>query len=151
MKKTVILTIWALLVPIFCLSAERRHSEASVHGHVLDRNTGEHVPFLVVSLKGTTVGTTTGDTGHYFMEHLQCLPGRLRSGTGPRFRLHLRPCSPSLLLSRRETQLLAFFCFRLLRHQRNHLAYIGPRMPPANAGMMNVYAISQKSMAICFC
>ena len=70
MKKTVILTIWALLVPIFCLSAERRHSEASVHGHVLDRNTGEHVPFLVVSLKGTTVGTTTGDTGHYFMEHL---------------------------------------------------------------------------------
>ena len=70
MKKTVILTIWALLVPIFCLSAERRHSEASVHGHVLDRNTGEHVPFLVVSLKGTTVDTTTGDTGHYFMEHL---------------------------------------------------------------------------------
>jgi len=43
------------------------------------------------------------------------------------------------------------FCFRLLRHHLNHRAYIGPRMPPANAGMMNVYAISQKSMAICFC
>ena len=70
MKKTIVLILWALLVPIFALSADRKYSEASVHGHVLDRNTGEHVPFLVVSLKGTTVGTTTGDSGHYFLEHL---------------------------------------------------------------------------------
>ena len=47
-------------------------------------------------------------------------------------------------------QRIVLFCLRLLRHQRNHLEYIGPRMPPANAGMMNVYVISQKSMAICF-
>ncbi len=70
MKKTIVLILWALLVPIFALSADRNYSEASVHGHVLDRNTGEHVPFLVVSLKGTTVGTTTGDSGHYFLKHL---------------------------------------------------------------------------------
>lgn len=70
MKKAIVLILWALLVPIFALSADRKHPEASVHGHVLDRNTGEHVPFLVVSLKGTTVGTTTGDSGHYFLEHL---------------------------------------------------------------------------------
>lgn len=55
---------------VLVFSSERKHSEASVHGHVLDKNTGEHVPFPVVSLQGTTIGTTTGDTGHYFLEHL---------------------------------------------------------------------------------
>ena len=57
-------------MPLFGEAYERKYPEASVHGHVIDRNTGEHVPFLVVSLKGTTVGTSTGDTGHYFLEHL---------------------------------------------------------------------------------
>ena len=57
-------------MPALLFATDRKYTEASVHGHVLDRNTGEHVPFLVVSLKGTMVGTTTGDTGHYFLEHL---------------------------------------------------------------------------------
>lgn len=70
MKKAIIMTLWALLVPVLVFSSDRKHSEASVHGHVLDKNTGEHVPFLVVSLQGTTIGTTTGDTGHYYLEHL---------------------------------------------------------------------------------
>lgn len=61
----------ALLVSVSVWGADdRRRTEASVHGHVLDKNTGEHVPFLVVSLKGTTVGTSTADSGHYFLEHL---------------------------------------------------------------------------------
>ena len=61
----------ALLVSVSLWGADdKRRTEASVHGHVLDKNTGEHVPFLVVSLKGTTVGTSTADSGHYFLEHL---------------------------------------------------------------------------------
>ena len=70
MKRTILLLALFILMPLFCGASERRYPEASVHGHVIDRNTGEHVPFLVVSLKGTTVGTSTGDTGHYFLEHL---------------------------------------------------------------------------------
>lgn len=70
MKKSILLFAIFILMPLFTEASERRHPEASVHGHVIDRNTGEHVPFLVVSLKGTTVGTSTGDTGHYFLEHL---------------------------------------------------------------------------------
>ena len=70
MKKSILLFAIFILMPLFAEAYERRHPEASVHGHVIDRNTGEHVPFLVVSLKGTTVGTSTGDTGHYFLEHL---------------------------------------------------------------------------------
>jgi outer membrane receptor for ferrienterochelin and colicins len=70
MKRTILLFAIFILMPLFGEAYERKYPEASVHGHVIDRNTGEHVPFLVVSLKGTTVGTSTGDTGHYFLEHL---------------------------------------------------------------------------------
>lgn len=70
MKKHIILIPWALLMPFLLSATDRRHPEASVHGHVIDRKTGEHVPFLVVSLRGTTVATSTGDSGHYFLEHL---------------------------------------------------------------------------------
>lgn len=69
MKKA-FLFIFTLLLPCLIIANDRKYPEASVHGHVIDKSTGEHVPFLVVSLKGTTVGTTTGDTGHYFIEHL---------------------------------------------------------------------------------
>lgn len=69
MRKFLIL-LSAVLLPIIISASERKQSEAIVHGHVINKTTGEHVPFLVVSLKGTTVGTTTGDTGHYFLEHL---------------------------------------------------------------------------------
>ncbi|MBQ7811964.1 MAG: hypothetical protein IJ394_05340 [Bacteroidales bacterium] len=39
----------AMMLPLAVIAADdRRRTEASVHGHVLDRNTGEHVPFLGV-------------------------------------------------------------------------------------------------------
>lgn len=69
-KKFFIASVCMLAVLFLAGAAERRVSEASVHGHVLDKDTGEHVPFLLVSLKGTTIATTTGDSGHYFLEHL---------------------------------------------------------------------------------
>ena len=43
-------------------------SDANVFGHVLDKKTGEHLPFINVLLKGTTIGTTTDNSGHYFPE-----------------------------------------------------------------------------------
>ncbi len=70
MKKFFIASVCMLAVLFVAGAAERRVSEASVHGHVLDKDTGEHVPFMLVSLKGTTIATTTGDSGHYFLEHL---------------------------------------------------------------------------------
>ena len=44
--------------------------EANIHGHIIDKNTGEHIPYIVISLKGTTVGTSSGTNGHYHLEHL---------------------------------------------------------------------------------
>ena len=34
-------------------------SDANVFGHVLDKKTGEHLPFINVLLKGTTIGTVS--------------------------------------------------------------------------------------------
>jgi len=44
-------------------------SDANINGHVVC--CGEHIPFATVSVKGTTIGTTTDETGHY---HLLDLP-----------------------------------------------------------------------------
>jgi outer membrane receptor for ferrienterochelin and colicins len=45
-------------------------TDANIIGHVVDKNTGEHIAYAVVSLKGTTIGTTTDATGHYFLKNL---------------------------------------------------------------------------------
>lgn len=45
-------------------------SDANVIGHVLDKTSGEHLPFINVILKGTTLGTTTDLSGHYFLKNL---------------------------------------------------------------------------------
>ena len=41
----------------------KRKSDAHLVGHIL--NGGEHIPFANVVLKGTTIGTSTDETGHY--------------------------------------------------------------------------------------
>ena len=44
--------------------------EATIHGHVTDSNTKEHIPYITVTIDGTTVGTTTDLTGHYTLYHV---------------------------------------------------------------------------------
>ena len=45
-------------------------TDAHVHGHIIDSKTGEHLPHIVVMLKGTTVGVASDNTGHYFLRNL---------------------------------------------------------------------------------
>ena len=45
-------------------------SDANIVGHIIDKNTGKHVPYVNIVLKGTTIGTTTDDSGHYFLKNL---------------------------------------------------------------------------------
>ncbi len=47
-----------------------RRTDAHIYGHVLDQKTGEHMPFVTLRLKGTTIGITTDATGHYFLRNL---------------------------------------------------------------------------------
>ena len=45
-------------------------SDANIIGHVVDRKTGEHLSFITIFLKGTTIGTSTDATGHYYLKNL---------------------------------------------------------------------------------
>ena len=49
---------------------ELKASDANIIGHVLDKKTGEHLSFITIALKGTTIGTVTDATGHYFLKNL---------------------------------------------------------------------------------
>ena len=66
------LIVWALTVSFAANAAEeiKNGSDANVYGHVIDKKTGEHLPYVVIQVKGTTIATTTDDTGHYFLKNL---------------------------------------------------------------------------------
>ena len=84
MKKLFTLVVVALVV---CATATAQHNankihhenghshsvsdkcEATIHGHVTDSRTKEHIPYITVAIDGTTVGTTTDATGHYTLYH----------------------------------------------------------------------------------
>ena len=36
---------------------ELKKSDANIIGHVLDKKTKEHLPYITIALKGTTIGT----------------------------------------------------------------------------------------------
>lgn len=43
-------------------------TEANVTGHVIDKATGQYLPGVIVSVKGTKMSTRTDATGHYFLK-----------------------------------------------------------------------------------
>ncbi len=45
-------------------------TDANLFGHVVDRDSGEHIPYASVAVAGTTFGTTTDASGHYFLKNL---------------------------------------------------------------------------------
>lgn len=68
---TLILCLCCALTVAWATEEEKMNaSDANVFGHVLDKETGEHLPFITVILKGTTIGTTTDNSGHYFLKNL---------------------------------------------------------------------------------
>ena len=57
------------------LSAEANNTvahntDAHIYGHVIDKKTGEHRPHIVIVLKGTTLGASTENTGHYMLRNV---------------------------------------------------------------------------------
>ncbi len=67
MKKLSLMLI-ALSITV-CLFAEKREkTDANIFGHVVSGS--EHIPFASVFLKGTTIGVSTDQTGHYRLLNL---------------------------------------------------------------------------------
>lgn len=52
------------------LPAGFKATDANLFGHVTDKKTGEHLPYMTVLLKGTTIGTVTESSGHYYLKNL---------------------------------------------------------------------------------
>ena len=49
---------------------DRKDTDANVMGHIIDAKTKEHLPYIKVYIEGTTLGTMTDATGHYFLKNL---------------------------------------------------------------------------------
>jgi len=45
-------------------------SDANIVGHVLDKKTKEHLSYINIYIEGTTIGTMTDGTGHYYLKNL---------------------------------------------------------------------------------
>lgn len=68
MKKAYLLTLIILMWFIHLSYAQKSKTDANIVGHVVC--CGEHIPFATISVKGTTIGTTTDKTGHYQLINL---------------------------------------------------------------------------------
>lgn len=66
MNKYIWVLVIALSIPWSVFSQKK--TDANIVGDVKCK--GEHLPFIAVTLKGTTIGTTTDATGHYFLKNL---------------------------------------------------------------------------------
>ena len=74
MNKTFIYILLCLCCVFAVANAEEHNalnpSDANIVGHIIDKKTGEHLPFINLFLQGTTIGTTTDATGHYYLKNL---------------------------------------------------------------------------------
>jgi len=58
-QSTLLLLLFLSAIPVM----SQRKSDAVIVGHVTCK--GDHIPFATISVKGTTIGTATDQTGHY--------------------------------------------------------------------------------------
>ena len=71
MKKVYVLSLLFLVV-FDCLvfASEKKQTDANLVGHVVDKSTKEHLALVNIAIEGTTIGTTTDASGHYFLKNL---------------------------------------------------------------------------------
>lgn len=71
--KITFLMLWAMFMPLIMkagVEVPPNGTDANLYGHVIDKQNGEHLPYIAILVKGTTIGTTTDVSGHYFLKNL---------------------------------------------------------------------------------
>lgn len=68
MKKRIFALFVAIIASVSSLWAS--NPVTFINGHIVNAKTQKHIPFLNVTLKGTTIGTTTDATGHFSLKNL---------------------------------------------------------------------------------
>jgi outer membrane receptor for ferrienterochelin and colicins len=66
--RNLLLSIFLVMVSMPAFSQKK--TDANITGHVKDKATGDHIPFINIAIKETTIGITTDATGHYFLKNL---------------------------------------------------------------------------------
>ena len=68
--KYILLALLCHTVTFMQAEEEPKGTDANVFGHVLDKATKEHLPYVTLQIKGSSIGTATDETGHYFLKNL---------------------------------------------------------------------------------
>ncbi|MBJ2187967.1 MAG: TonB-dependent receptor [Muribaculaceae bacterium] len=69
MPKKILLSALAFILA-FAVTAHAKVSDANIGGHVIDAETGEHMPYYLVKVLGTKLATLTDASGHYIFRDL---------------------------------------------------------------------------------
>ena len=70
MKLKYILLAFLCLTATFTFAQEPKGTDANIFGHILDKTNLDHLPYVTLQIKGTTIGTATDETGHYYLKNL---------------------------------------------------------------------------------
>lgn len=71
MKRIITALAAALCTMLSAMASHNdKHTDAHIYGHIIDKATGEHLPYITVILRGTTIGVASDHTGHYLMREL---------------------------------------------------------------------------------
>ncbi|MEA4974137.1 MAG: TonB-dependent receptor [Paludibacter sp.] len=58
-------------ITLFSLTSfGQRKTDSNIVGDVKDSKTGEHIPYINITINNTVIGTTTDATGHYYLKNL---------------------------------------------------------------------------------
>jgi len=67
MKKIII----AIIIAVNIISIHAQNlTDANIIGHVLNKKTQEHLAFVSIAMKGTSIGTVSDATGHYRLKNI---------------------------------------------------------------------------------
>ena len=73
MKRYILSALFAACLHVWAAQAAqtpKKTTDANLFGHVVDRQTHEHIPYASVAVAGTALGTTTDASGHYYLKNL---------------------------------------------------------------------------------
>ena len=60
-----------MLTLCLCITAQTDNkTDANIFGHVIDKQSGEHLPYINIIVKGTSMGTATDLSGHFHLNNL---------------------------------------------------------------------------------
>lgn len=67
--KKIIIILTISIITIGKIFAQH-HTDANIIGHILDSQTQEHLSYVTIGIKGTSLGTVSDASGHYGMKNL---------------------------------------------------------------------------------